>query len=1557
MTITATAGFEIVSTIIGDRSVTLKWVYGSNIDESKIIKIMAFMNDNTVTSISMPNNLSWSASDISFSSIALKNTTISNLVDGERMMFYLAVIVNNNGDIQTKYSSLYGPVDIISAPNQFSIIENDGRDFLEIGAYNVDVSYSGITNPNPDKIVFMLLNSDTTPGNIIYEFNDDVSYNPVTNSTRFKLTNLSEDYTYEITGFLIRNGLTSPLSNTRWIISTQKTTPPLKPYDITFDYEIGSITMSTTINYGGVHGNVDLILYPVISNEVLEQALASHNISVGLYGEDGTDENFPFHTQNTYTHTNNGFQYATEYNVIYKTFTANIGYSSLSMGNVSDSIWLLKRPEAPIIDLCDSGDGYVNLVWHNTELYSSLVAKYEVEIVNLDTSANTVHHYLNTSANIINNEDDTFRLVNNITGLNNGQEYSLRVRAVVDDKNDSGEYIAGVWSDAQFARPFTIPLPMTFAILNQTENNTSPADESAYMSWNIPTLGIDTGYLPINHFEVWKAIEDGEFSLLRDNLASNVSNFTDVSLNNGTVYKYQVRIITVTTNYNNILDVNGQFSAVKQIIPWSIPNKPTVELDNSVYPQVGNHYIRIKITDNTVSTNGLQTTLDNTTYYITSTNGLIDLTIPAESLTTTYYRINNIENDVDYVITVVGQYRDPNMGYTYLSESSNSVTARPTYTDSMFSPYDMYVSTIGNQTAQINWAAPELADASLGERYNLSLTNYEVNIYIDNTIVDALTVTVPLHLVQENRVYEYKYETGTGLMNGTTYTAKVRAIYDDLSIPGTQTVYSSNSSANFIPFTTYPINNLVLNDITNGVANISWSIDDSDNGNEDYVSEFSFIIIDSSNESMTLPLFGNGTSMGLGGYYGEELSIKIQSTFVDPNNSSHIIYVESDSISVTTYVIPNALELSQNSLDNNSVTLSWSAPNMNGLPFEYVVHMLDTIEDSSGDIIVSQNDTSLDVSGGLLLGHTYYFSITVRFTDPNQLVGSAPNYYVVNTTSEILSVTPFLHPTVGDLTGVASSQRVDLSFNTFETIGGLPVDRYLYGIKPYGGSYSYVDVGANPSMPIAVTGLSNGISYSFKFYVKTDNNVNPDEYGDLLESASSNEITLKPFTNPDAVNDLSIDTASGNSIGLTWSTPGNLGGMSLYGFDIEESLNNTSNWIRIQENYSGNSIAIARSAYGTQYYYRVLTKTQNSNLPGIVLVPSLLHSNEVNKILFEAPKPVTELELISVEDASVNTIVLESTYTESIGLLNPTFKVTYFRSGVSLLVARTAVADADLVDGKYRYTITDFDGGYVYNASVRMEGNNPNLPGLAAGLLTSTAQTIEFGAFDSPVLGEFYVTEIGDRSISLTLNGSGTGLNLNFTNFSTYNVEFYDSSDNTLVGSKLFSAIVVNNVKVERLDNGVPLVNGVEYRLQATAYTLNPVDTAIILSSNTPQVFATPQSNLVPTITSGPTYVDNSMNLVVDSKGMDILDYVLFVAPIDRNDVSGNAVLYYKLQNVIPVAILDTSTTITIPLVNIIPDEISSIIFIIKNANGWSDVYFAPDSPTNLFKVPVAPPN
>ena len=1576
--VTPTTGFQINSVTPGDRSALLQWQYGSSITESQIIKLMVFMNDITVSVPSETNNLSWSASEVDFSKVSLKNTTINSLVAGEQMVFYLAAVTRDvSGNIHTYYSELSEQVTIISAPSAFVLPDIDGRHLDIEGSYNLSVQFtSDIFTGSVSgsvKVIIMLLSNDVSMGNLVYEFSSYASYDVNTHIGIFVISGLHWDRYYEVSGFVIVDGLPSPMSNTRLLSTTTKTSPPTKP-DISLNYSDGTVTLSTSITEPGIRDLTYLELYDSSGNLLSTPV----DITSGLYGND-LQRIFSTYVYDA-SYNSNTFTYATRYQVRYRTDVSDFshGKSDISANCLSDVFYLLRTPEPPTNFNTTPGDRQVALSWSNGDLYGSNVYSYILSY-NLSGMSNVTTVELFSGSFTINN--NVISLNNPISDLINGQTYDFRIRVKVSDLNNTGQFIYSDYTDDQQSMPYTTgggggggnddTLDTYFTVSYDISN----VNTQVVLRWNLN--GYDTGGLTIIGYTIQRGTDicfNNPVTYDLSNNFINYGNFTDTSLTNGQRYYYRIRMVTYNA-VNDIIVNDSYWTNYRTIVPWSLPVPPSVRLSlDTSYLNIGNRYVRFDIVDGVVpSTNGISLGVNLNRYKIYVDGNYIE-DINYQNDTGATYKLSNLTNDVSYNITVESVYLDPNIESTYhTTDKSIGVDMVPKFVSNQFSVSSIIITDISDSRATATWTPPtRLNDLSY---YDLSLCYYKVSVITATSLVS--------YDVSAN-VLTYNF---TDLSNGKFHMVYVEAIYDsNLSTSGIQQVSSREQSITFYPFTTYPISSFsIRNNFSPTNTTFDWSDNSvSLNNNTSYVNvDESYKIYyripgDTGYGTAIGPVTTKALSTSLL-TDGQTYEVRVQTNFRNPNNGQ-AIYVHNDWYTFTKWSIPNALYLYRRGLDYENATLSWSSANMSGIPFIYQLTQIDLSNNNYETVYdVSSNLTSYSVS--LETGHTYNYYVNVRFTDPNLLFGTSDNHYVYNTQSNIVLVDPYSVPSIGTLNGNASDTTVSLNLTDVsnDMIDGLPILSYRYGYKVHAdANYTYVDTS---NSTVTITNLTNGQQYDFVYLLVVDNSnndisnsmfSNDVSMSAVIVSRPSSTVTLIPFANPLPPTNLTRDILPGSDIVLSWTIPVNPGVLGNYTYGVyEEDVSGNYTLVGTANSYTY-TVNKSSTNYGQTFRYKIRTITDDINDTGNLQVYSL-YTSSVSKILFEAPKAVTTGS-VSYNNQTLN-FRFTSNYTTSVGLLFPKLVYRYW----SFLVDPsfnpvTVYADAPSTNSDE--IISEFiprDPNHVLlgiecNGSIAVTGVNPN--DISDILLSNSYTTnMTFNAYAQPVLNEFYVTEVGDRYISLAINAGGQSLKLYNTSFYRYRLEFYRGE--SLVGTNYYQDTSYNNLRIEQFqfwpdvsDHGV-LINDISYTLHIYVDTLllhseNLSINDRIVSSGSPVIISsvTPSILAVPVVTAViPNDNGASVQLNVDTKGLDVLDLILLVVPnyalTESEAIHSNAILLYDLSSsdIIPVLITATSTTLNITLSDIDTTQILSYMAIVKTRNGWSDPFFKnyTENNTNYF--------
>ena len=199
-------------------------------------------------------------------------------------------------------------------------------------------------------------------------------------------------------------------------------------------------------------------------------------------------------------------------------------------------------PAAPAIDSVSSGDTTLTVTWTAPAGATGITA-YDVR--HIETSADATD---DANWTVGDNAWTSGTLLYTITGLTNGTEYDVQVRAV----NSNGD---GIWSDTKTGTP-ALPAP--------TIDSVREDDRAMMVSWSAPT-GITTGitaydvrYIETSADEAVDANWTVEEDVWEDGGGSLTYAVTD--LTNGTEYDVQVRAVDED-------DVDGAWSATTSVTP------------------------------------------------------------------------------------------------------------------------------------------------------------------------------------------------------------------------------------------------------------------------------------------------------------------------------------------------------------------------------------------------------------------------------------------------------------------------------------------------------------------------------------------------------------------------------------------------------------------------------------------------------------------------------------------------------------------------------------------------------------------------------------------------------------------------------------------------------------------------------------------------------------------------------------------------------------------------------------------------------------------------------
>ena len=215
-----------------------------------------------------------------------------------------------------------------------------------------------------------------------------------------------------------------------------------------------------------------------------------------------------------------------------------------------------------------------------------------------------------------------------------------------------------------------------------------------------------------------------------------------------------------------------------------------------------------------------------------------------------------------------------------------------------------------------------------------------------------------------------------------------------------------------------------------------------------------------------------------------------------------------------------------------SIVVSWAAANSNGsaISLYSVVAWSAAAQGVQSGTCSTAGALTCTVTG-LVNGTTYY--VTVQATNA---AGAS-----TRSTPRVPATPSLLPGAVSAVTGVAGSGQVALTW-TPGGMGASAITDYTIWYSS-GGAYTQFSDGTSTATSATVTGLTNGVAYTFEVYAVNTNGTGP-------VSAASAPVT--PATVPDAP---TIGTATpGNARAtITWTAPLNNGGSAVTGYVITPS--------------------------------------------------------------------------------------------------------------------------------------------------------------------------------------------------------------------------------------------------------------------------------------------------------------------------------------------------------------------------------------------------------------------
>ena len=564
----------------------------------------------------------------------------------------------------------------------------------------------------------------------------------------------------------------------------------------------------------------------------------------------------------------------------------------------------------------------------------------------------------------------------------------------------------------------------------------------------------------------------------------------------------------------------GTPSALATAVPVTVPEAPT-----GVSATAGNAQATIAFTAPAI--NGGSPV---TSYIITSSPGNISTTTE-----TTSGIVTGLTNGTSYTFAVTATNA---IGVGAVSSSSNAVIP-VTIPDA---PTAVSASE-GNRQATVSFTAPASNGGSTILDY--TITSSPGNISTTTTTTSGVV---------------------TGLTNGTTYTFTVVA----RNAVGTSSVSGISNSVRLSTEPGSPVN--LAASVQGSSINLSWSAPTSNGGSAvtDYIIEYQlttggtwsvFADAESVNTTATVNGLSDGTS------YDFRVSAK---NIIGPGLPSNTVTASpGEPAQVLIQGFPD--------LTNPSIGAQVLITNEGTIQYEY--HYTWCVTDSENNLCGGGDDIFSNTASKLLQSHENW-NPTLISTVPNP-----GNYWFHLRVDYGSQSSPADQPFTAvatypdaptSVTATSSNAQATVSFVPPVSNGGSVITGYTVTSSPGGLT------GVGGTSPIVVTGLTNGVSYTFTVTATNGMGTGP-------ASVASNSVV--PVTVPDAPT--GVTAVAGNTqVALSWSAPNATGGLPITDYIIEYKISSDSDWLVFADGVSaGTTATITGLTNNVTYDFRISTVT------------------------------------------------------------------------------------------------------------------------------------------------------------------------------------------------------------------------------------------------------------------------------------------------------------------------------------------------------------------------------
>ena len=568
------------------------------------------------------------------------------------------------------------------------------------------------------------------------------------------------------------------------------------------------------------------------------------------------------------------------------------------------------------------------------------------------------------------------------------------------------------------------------------------------------------------------------------------------------------------------------------------------------------------------------------------------------------------------------------------------------------------------------------------------------------------------------------------------------------------------------------------------------------------------------------------------------------------------------------------------------------------------------VQDASYNVI--GNTLNLNHSfAALTNGTSYIIRMQLVARNPNP---SESDEVIYGDVAEATNIVPLANADAISVTATGSDQKITFNWSavTEEQLQGGPLVKY---VLKYRGSSGTAVIHEETDINVTsyeLTGLTNGTTYYFTFYVVTlDSNTSSQVNGD------ETDLEQTPFKAADAPTSITL-------------TPGD----QQMQVDWPEAVFNGSNpdYYHVELYYGSEVLFTSEQVYtsshtftgltnGTSYYAKVTVFTTNPNNVNDQRQGGTITSS--SKIPFRAP------------DAPDSVIAIPGDEQMLVNWSSAVTNGSVFSSfGVQLFNADGVLALSVFVNNENTrtHTFTGLTNGTQYYARVAVNATNPNDSSIAiSGDSTDSESQIPFGEPGVPTLAYYPGYQ--------TLRVVWTNVNTNGGRFEKYKVQLYDSTGTNLEQPEVVYSGEENFNQNTHTFTGLTI--GVNYVVNVIVVTSDPNAAAPAtggdpIDGQAGSITAAPHDN---PIIIGSASIDNAtrtVSVTVDKNGSEITDYMAIVQP-------GN--LMQKINDSSPDANPNGTFTLSMTFNTV---SITSALMVVGNGRGFTAVEFNGSTQTVL---------